>query len=152
MNRSHLGHITDPTIPLDEITCLKLVSKDAFESGSLKRAFEDQGTDIAVMNMSHSQFGMLLAAHANGLDNTNFGLVEAFEKAIIRGRSGKKGVLLYSEQVSLEMPYSVCAIVGDKERVEDYGSELDKIVKDLKIDTDTTEGFHKLVELARKLS
>ena len=48
-----------PSIPLDKSTCLKLVSKDVFEAGRLDEAFERQETDIAVMNVTHSQFGDL---------------------------------------------------------------------------------------------
>jgi hypothetical protein len=152
LNRSHLGSLTDPSISTDKITCLKLLSKDAFESGSLERAFEYQGTDIAVLNMSHSQFGILLAAHAFSLDNKNLGLKEAFEKAITLVRSGQKAVLLYSEQVSHEQPYSICAITCDIQKVENYGSRLDKVATELKLDTRTSEGYLRLIEEARKLN
>jgi hypothetical protein len=57
------------SIPLVKSTCLKLLSKDVFESGRLEDAFEYQET---VMNVTHSQFGDLFAAHAYGLDNSNF--------------------------------------------------------------------------------
>jgi hypothetical protein len=82
LNRSYLGTISDPTIQLDKSICLKLVSKDVFESGRLEEAFECQETDIAIMNASHSQFGDIFASYAYGLDNLNFGLFEAFEQAI----------------------------------------------------------------------
>jgi hypothetical protein len=152
LNRSYLGDLMNPSIPLDEITCLKLLSKDVFESGSLERAFDDQGTNIAVMNVSHSQFGSLFAAYAYGLDNLNLGLPVAFVKAISMARTNKKVVLLYSEQVSEGQRYSICAIVCDKQRMQDYGSRLDKVAKNLKIDTKTTEGFYRLIEESRKLN
>ena len=77
LNRSYLGDLNDSSIPLDELTCLKLLSKDIFESGCLETAFEDHGTDIAVMNTSHSQFGSLFAGpYAYGVDNLNLGMSE----------------------------------------------------------------------------
>ncbi|MGI0044781.1 MAG: hypothetical protein ACRD47_13835, partial [Nitrososphaeraceae archaeon] len=86
------------------------------------------------------------------LDNKNLGLSEAFKEAIKLARLGEKVVLLYSEQVSEEQPYSICAVECDKQRVEYYGSRLDKVGKDLKIDTNTTEGYFRLIEEARKLN
>jgi hypothetical protein len=103
------------------------------------------------MNVSHSQFGVLFAGYAYGLDNLNLGLSEAFEQAIKMARSKEKAVVIYSEQVSYEQPYSICAIVSDKHTVENYGSKLDKIQKDLKINTETTDGYYRLIDEARKL-
>jgi hypothetical protein len=54
LNRRYLGYISNPTISLDKITCLKLLSKDVFESGRLEEAFDYPQTDIAIMNLSHS--------------------------------------------------------------------------------------------------
>lgn len=141
LNRSYLGDLNDSSIPLDELTCLKLLSKDIFESGCLESAFEDHGTDIAVMNTSHSQFGSLFAAYAYGVDNLNLGMSEAFVKAIKMARANEKDVLIYSEQVSEEQPYSICALVCDRQRVKYYGSRLDKVARDLKIDTKTIRVF-----------
>jgi hypothetical protein len=151
LNRRYLGYISNPTISLDKITCLKLLSKDVFESGRLEEAFDYQQTDIAIMNLSHSQFGALFAAYAFGLNNLNLKLSEAFEEAIKMARAKEKAVILYSEQVSIEQPYSICAIVSDKYKIDDYGSRLDKIEKDLKIDTKTTDGYYRLIDEARKL-
>jgi hypothetical protein len=152
LNRSHLGNLADPSISIDKATCIKLLSKDVFESRSLERAFEHQGTDIAVINMSHSQFGMLFAAHAFGLDNKDLGLSEALQLSLTLTRSGKKVVLLYSEQVSEQEPYSIYAIACDKQRVEYYGSRLGKVARDLNIAISTTEGYFRLIEEARKLN
>lgn len=54
-------------------------------------------------------------------------------------------VILYSEQ------FSICAISSDRETIENYGSRLDKIQKDNKIDTQTTDGYFRLIDEARKL-
>jgi hypothetical protein len=152
LNRKYLGYISDPMIQLDKTICLKLLSKDVFEAGRLENAFEHQGTDIAIMNLSHSQFGSLFASYAFGLDNLNFELSEALGEAIYTVRSKDKAVILYSEQISMEQPYSICAIVSTKSKVEDYGSRLDKVEKAEKIDTRRTEGYYRLIDGARKLN
>src|SRR5438093_7400934 len=98
LNRKYLGYISDPTIQLDKTICLKLLSKDVFEAGRLENAFEHQETDIAIMNLSHSQFGSLFASYAFGLDNLNFELSEALTEAIDTVSSKDKAAILYSEQ------------------------------------------------------
>lgn len=80
LNRSYIGNITNTSIPLDKSTCLKLVSKDVFEAGRLDEAFERQGIDIAVMNVTHSQFGDLFACHAYGEDNHGYELIDALDE------------------------------------------------------------------------
>ena len=149
LNRRYLGYISNPTTSLDKITCLKPSSKDVFESGRLEEAFDYQQTDIAIMNLSHSQLG--ICSYAFGLNNSNLKLSEAFEEAIKMARAKEKAMILYSEQVSIEQPYSICAIVSDKYKIDDYGSRLDKIEKDLKIDTKTTDGYYRLIDETRKL-
>jgi hypothetical protein len=141
LNKEYLGYVSNPTILLDKMTCLKLLSKDVFEAGRLEEAFEYQDTDIAIMNVSHSQFGVLFAAYAYGLDNLNLNLSEAFREAIKIARSKDKAVVLYTEQLSYEQQYSICAIASDKNTIENYGSRLDKIEKDHGIDTKTKDGY-----------
>jgi len=103
------------------------------------------------MNVSHSQFGDLFATYAYGLSNLNLTLREAFEEAIKMVRSKDKAVVIYSEQVSYEQQYSICGIASDKSAIEYYGSRLDKIQRDLNINTATTDGYYRLIEEARKL-
>jgi hypothetical protein len=71
-----MGDIMNPTIPLDKSTCLKLVSKNVFEAGRPEEAFERQGTDIVVLNVTRSQFGDLFAALAYGEDNHGYELID----------------------------------------------------------------------------
>lgn len=104
------------------------------------------------MNLSHSQFGSLFAAYAYGLDNISFELPEVFEKAEKIARLKQKSVILYSEQISPEQSYSICAIVSDKYKIEYYGSRLDRIEKAQKIDAKTTEGYYRLIDEARRLN
>jgi hypothetical protein len=150
LNRSYIGNIMNPSIPLDKSTCLKLVSKDVFEAGRLEEAFGHQNTDIAVKNVTHSQFGDLFAAHAYGDDNRGYELIDAFNEAISLARL-RKMVILYSEQFSMEKPHAVCAISSERDTIENFGSRLDKIQKDIGINTQTTDGYFRMIEEARGL-
>jgi hypothetical protein len=78
-------------------------------------------------------------------------LIDAFGEALNAAKQ-RKMVILYSEQFSMEKPHAVCAISSDRETIENYGSRLDKLQKDNKIDTQTTSGYFRLIEEARKLS
>ncbi len=152
LNRNYLGNILDPSIPLDRIICLKLLSKDVFEASRLEEAFKNSETNIAVINVSYSQFGDLFAAFAYNLDNVGFNLIEEFKEAIKIVERKNKAVLLYSEQVSLGQSYSICAIALDKTTIKNFGSRLDKLEKDYKIDTKTADGYYRLIDEARKLN
>ena len=92
LNRNYLGDISNPAIQLDKMTCLKLVSKDVFESGRLEKAFEDQETDIAFMNVSHSQYGSLFASYVYGLNNLNLTLLHKW--IVILGLLGLRRLTL----------------------------------------------------------
>jgi hypothetical protein len=48
-------------------------------------------------------------------------------------------------------PHAVCAISSDRETIQNYGSRLDKIQKDNKIGTQTTDGYFRLIDEARTL-
>jgi hypothetical protein len=150
LNRSYIGNMMNPSIPLDKSTCLKLVSKDVFEAGRLDEAFERQETDIAIMNMTHSQFGDLFAAHAYGEDNHGYELTDAVDDAL-KATKQQKMVILYSEQFSMVKPHAICAMSSNREAIKNYGSRLDKIQKDNKIDTQKIDGYFRLIEEARKL-
>lgn len=92
LNRKYIGEVDtneDSTIHLDEPVCLRLLSRDAFKSGSLDCAFDEQDTDIAVINLSHSEFGDLFAAYVYALDN-DYGFDAAFRNAVKLSRAGKK--------------------------------------------------------------
>lgn len=140
----------NPSIPLNKSTCLKLISKDVFEAGRLDEAFERQETDIAIMNMTHSQFGDLFATHTYGEDNHGYELIDALDEALNAAKL-RKMVILYTEQFSMEKPHAVCAISSDRETIKNYGSRLDKIQKDNEIDIQTTDGYFRLIDEARRL-
>jgi len=77
-------------------------------------------------------------------------LIDAFDEALNAAKL-RKMVILYSEQFSMEKPHAVCAISSDRETIKNYGSRLDKIQKHNKIDTQTTHGYFRLTEEARRL-
>jgi hypothetical protein len=60
--------------------------------------------------------------------------------------------VIYSEQISYAEQYSICAIASDKFTVENYGSKLDRLQKDLQINTETTMGYHRLINEAKRLT
>jgi hypothetical protein len=90
-NPFHLFH-PEPSVPnnlLDKSTCLKLVCKDVFEAGRLEETFERQETDIAIMNMTHSEFGDLFAAQAYGEDNHGYELIDVLDEALNAAKQEK---------------------------------------------------------------
>jgi hypothetical protein len=90
LNRKYIGEIDvneDLTIYLDESICLRLLSRDAFKSGTLDRAFDEQETDIAVINLSHSEFGDLFAAYVYDLDE-GYMFEAVFREAVKLSRAG----------------------------------------------------------------
>ncbi len=134
---------------LDEVTCLKLMSKDVFEAGRIEEAFDKQDTDIAILNTTHSQFGSLFVAYAKLTGDKKYEF-ENVIKSNIKNNSSKT-IILFCEAVSGDSPFTTYALAARKETIEDLGSRLDKIQKDMKIDTSQTEGFEKLIEQAKQL-
>jgi hypothetical protein len=123
LNRKYIGEVDvneDLTIYLDESICLRLLSRDAFKSGTLDRAFDEQETDIAVINLSHSEFGDLFAAYVYALDK-GYEFDAVFRDAVKLTKAGKKAVILYSEVISMDKPYRLGAISSDKETVYALG-------------------------------
>ena len=79
-------------------------------------------------------------------------MIDALDEALNAARAKlRKTVILYSEQFSVEKPHAVCAMGSDRETIKNYGSRLDKIQKDNKIDTQTTDGYFRMIEEARRL-
>jgi hypothetical protein len=153
LNRKYIGEVDvneDLTIHLDESICLRLLSRDAFKSGTMDRAFDKQETDIAVINLSHSEFGDLFAAHVYALD-IGYEFDAAFREAAKLTREGKKAVILYSEVMSMDKPYRIGAISSDKETVYILGAKLDKKEKEVNIKEGTTNYYFRIIEEARRL-
>lgn len=154
LNRKYIGEVDiheDLTIHLDESICLLLLSRDAFKSGTLDRAFDEQETDIAVINLSHSEFGDLFAAYVYALDN-GYEFDAVLRDAVNLTRVGKKAVILYSEVMSMDKPYRLGAISSDKETVYTLGAKLDKKEKEVNIKEGTANYYFQIIEEARQLN
>jgi hypothetical protein len=156
LNRTYLGDYNPQPIGLNKEICLRLLARDAVKAAALSTAFNHQGTDIAVVSLSHSEFGDIFAAHvyenslrSYNLENYEFG--SAFKDAVKLVNQGKKGVILYSEVVTGYQPYTIGAIASEKETVEKLGSELEKKEKDNKIDSKAPNYYYLIVEEARKM-
>ena len=153
LNRTYIGEIgveEDIIIQLDESICLSLLSRDAFKSGTLSKAFEEQKTDIALINMSHSEFGDLFAAFVY-TEYKGYEFDAAVDNALKLVKEGRKAVLLYSEIISKDKPYRICAISTDKETVHSIGAKLDRKEKDAKINERTPDYYFKIINEARQL-
>jgi hypothetical protein len=152
LNKSYLGSLVDPSISLDESTCMKLLSRDAYQSGILVNAFDDQNADIAVINLSHSQYGVLFAMYAYGINNKTFEVGTAINEALTNAKMHNKDMaVLYCEQVSPHQPYSICAVTIDRDQIEKYGFTLYKLEKEYNIDTSNVIGYNRLIEEAKRM-
>jgi hypothetical protein len=155
LNRTFKGYNIDSNdlakkaIKLDQDTCLKLMSKDVFEAGRIEEAFDKQETDIAILNTTHSQFGSLFAAYAKLTNDSKFKF-ENVIKSNIKNNSYKT-IILFCEADSGDSPFATYALAARKETIEDFGSRMDKIQKDKKIDTSKIEGFKQLIAEAKQL-
>lgn len=156
LNRRYIGEIIDRnniTRNIRQIninTCLNLLSKDVFESGRIEEAFEKQGTDIAILNTTHSQFGPLFVAYAVMANNSKYGFEKSIN-AVLEKAKKKKMIVLCCEGIVFNEPFHVYTLAEEKEIVEDVGSKLDKIEKNKKIDTKTPDGFNQLINQATLL-
>ena len=153
LNRTYLGEIgikEDMAIQLDESICLRLLSRDAFKSGTFSKAFEEQKTDIALINMSHSEFGDLFAAFVY-IKNKGYEFDVAVNYATKLVKEGKKAVILYSEVISNNKPYRIGAISTDKETVYSLGAKLDKKEKDVGINERDPNYYFRIINEARQL-
>ncbi len=61
-------------------------------------------------------------------------------------------IILCSVSLSYNESFELFAVAEEKETIENYGSRLDIIENNKKINTKTDEGFRSLVEQARKMN
>ena len=155
LNRTYFGEYNPQPIGLNKEICLRLLARDTVKASALSTAFNHQGTDIAVLSLSHSEFGDIFAAHVyeNKLSDTreNYEFGSAFKDAVKLVNQGKKGVILYSEVITGYHPYTIGAIASEKETIEQLGLELEKKEKDTKIDSKSPNYYYRIVEEARKM-
>jgi hypothetical protein len=127
LNRTYFGDYNPQPIGLNKEICLRLLAC-AVKAGALSTAFNYQGTYIAVVNLSHSEFGDIFAAHVyeNKLSDTreNYELGSALKDAVKLVNQGKKGVILYSEVITEYHPNTIGGIASEKETVEQLGVRI----------------------------
>jgi hypothetical protein len=153
LNRTYIGEIgvkEDLVVYLDEPICLRLLSRDAFKSGTLDEAFQKQKTDIALINLSHSEFGDLFASFVY-IENKGYEFSIAVDNALKLVKEGKKAVIFYSEVISNDKPYRIGALSTDKDTVYTIGTNLDRKEKDAKINERTTSYYFMIIKEARQL-
>jgi hypothetical protein len=104
LNRTYLGDYNPQPIGLNKEICLRLLARDPVKAGALSTAFSHHGTDIAIVGLSHSEFGDIFAAHvfennlrSDNQENYEFG--SAFKDAVKLVNQGKKGIILFSEVI-----------------------------------------------------
>jgi hypothetical protein len=121
-NRKYVGGISDKSVRLNEKGIMSLLCRDAFPL--LEEAFGEQNTHIALINLSHSEYGLLLAMHSL-LNDRKFELKKAMDDALILSREEKDAVVLYVESSGGTTEYF--GITLERKIIEDIGRSLDKI-------------------------
>lgn len=66
-------------------------------------------------------------------ENNGYEFDAAVDNAIKLVKEGKKAVILYSEIISNDKPYRICALSTDKETIYTVGTKLDKKEKEPKL-------------------
>jgi hypothetical protein len=121
-NRRHYGSASKKSVQLNEIGIFSLLCRDAFSL--LEVAFDKQNAHIALINLSHSEYGPILAMHSL-VNDKKFELKKAVDDALNLGGEGKKAVFLYVQSSGGTTEYF--AITLERKIVDDIGRGLDKI-------------------------
>jgi hypothetical protein len=115
-NRTHFGGTSNKSVKLTEKGIFSLLCRDAFPL--LERAFGEQNTHIALVNLSHSEYGLMLPAHSY-LNEKKFGLKKALDEALMLSRTGEDVVVLCiessggaSEHFGLTLPRKTIEAIG----------------------------------------
>lgn len=149
LNREFVDNMYLPD-GIDEHVCKRLMARDAFKSGVLEKAFDKQQTDIAVISLSHSEYGVIFAAYSYENNVVNYTVEKAFAEASNIVKEGKKAVILYTEVLSAAGSYHLVALACDKDSVEQKGAELDR--EERKSSSPNREAqFFRIIEEAKKL-
>lgn len=126
-NRKYSGGISDKSVRLNEKGIISLLCRDAFSL--LDNAFDNQNTHIALVNLSQSEYGLLLAMHSL-LNNRNFELKKAVSDALKLSNEEKEAVVLYVENSGSTTGYF--GITLERITIEEIGQSLDNIENKLR--------------------
>jgi hypothetical protein len=155
LNRSYVGEeivnifSNDRTIRIDKNGLIRLLCRDAFTT--FENAFERQGAYIALIDLSHSEFGDIFAAYSMRLVD-KFDLKSALEEALQLARNRKKAVILYTEVFALVPQNNPCiaATAIGRDYAEDLGRSLDKIEKDYYNQNKRRLDYFELIDKAQR--
>jgi hypothetical protein len=100
-NRTHFGGTSNKSVKLTEKGIFSLLCRDAFPL--LERAFGEQNTHIALLNLSHSGYGLMLPAHSY-VNERKFELKKAIDEALTLSRTGEDSVVLYMSMAKCSYP------------------------------------------------
>lgn len=121
-NRKYSGRISDKSVKLNKKGIISLLCRDA--SSLLEDAFDNQNMNIALINLSHSEYVLLLAMHSL-INNRNFELKKALSDALRLSDQKKEAVVLYVESSGGITEYF--GLTLEREIVERIGLGLDRI-------------------------
>jgi hypothetical protein len=91
-NRKYVGEISKKSVRLNEVGIFSLLCRDGFSL--VEEAFEEQNTSIALINLSHSEYGLLLAMHSLPNDR-KFNLKKALDSALKISTEKREAAVLY---------------------------------------------------------
>lgn len=142
-NRTHFGGTSNKSVKLTEKGIFSLLCRDAFPL--LERAFGEQNTHIALVNLSHSEYGLMLPAHSN-VNERKFELKNALDDALTLSRTGDDAVVLCIESSGGASEYF--GLTLPRKTVVAIGSRLDEIENILRKKGKTVD-FYDLAFIAQ---
>jgi hypothetical protein len=114
--------MSDKSVRLNEKGIISLLCRDAFSL--LEKAFGEQNTHIALINLSHSEDGLLLAMHSL-VNDRKFELKKALHDALTLSSEEKDAAVIYVESSGGITEYF--GITLERKIIEDIGQSLDRI-------------------------
>jgi hypothetical protein len=151
LNRSFADNFTLPP-GINREVCKVLMSLDAFKSGSLENAFQDQAADITATNLRHSEFGVIFAAYAYSEDMLNYSMKKALAGGLDLVNKAKKAVILFTEAISVDGSYALIGLACNKDTVISYGAQLDKTERESRLNfLDRRERFFWIIDKAKSI-
>jgi hypothetical protein len=156
MNRSYIGEELQKVLEENKIVranetgLVALGCRDAFTK--FEEAFDEQKADMALVDLSHSQYGDILAA--NSLDlGSDSSLESAFASGCDILADGKKAVILYSEVLTPNPHDSsgTAAVAVNREKAENLGRKLDKLEKDNYNEFRVHLNYFELIQAANRM-
>jgi hypothetical protein len=134
-------------IRITEQDIVRLLCRDAYTT--FETAFDEQHSNIVLVNLSHSDYGDVFASYSLSSDN-QYELKHAFDEANIM----MQGVILYAEVFTLKPQDStgIAAVSIERETAEKIGKALDKTEKDYYKKNLVHLDYYELIDEARKLN